>query len=100
VRAVFHRQEGDPLSIDLHFDGSTECRGRNGWFQLRTAELSHWQHDGSSCAYFYSSKSGNMPPIVLHFHNPEELRTLICGLAKALAQMTTVDACDGKESRV
>ena len=73
----------------LSFDGTTECRGRNRWFQLREVELSLHQWDHSMAMYCYSSKRGNIAPIVLHFHNPNELRTLICGLAKALAQMTT-----------
>lgn len=77
------------MTIELSFDGSTECRGRNRWFQLREVELSHHQWDQSMAMYCYSSKRGNIAPIVLHFHHAEELRTLICGLAKALAQMTT-----------
>jgi len=38
----------------------------------------------------YSKSHSKTAPIFLCFHTPEELRTLICGLAKALAQMTTI----------
>ena len=83
------------MTIDLLFDGSTECRGRNRWFQLREAHISCY-HDlrgeegyGVSVGLF-SKTRGDMPPIMLRITNPEELRTLICGLAKALAQMTAI----------
>lgn len=83
------------MSIDLSFDGSTEARGRNGWFQLREGTI----YNGTTMRvegdfpyvsiWFYSKTYGNMPPILMKFHNPEELRTLICGLSKAYAQMIT-----------
>ena len=79
------------MTIDLTFDGSTECRGRNRWFQLRSAEIMLTQYEPGVMLDIFSSKRGKMAPIILHFHNPEELRTLICGLAKALAQMTAKD---------
>ena len=71
------------MSIDLTFDGSTEARGRNRWFQLREVEISHWPQDHSVCVYFYSKTRGEMAPIVLHFHRSDELLTLIEGLKKA-----------------
>jgi hypothetical protein len=80
------------MNLTIQFDGSTECRGRNGWFQLHEAYI--WtardSQSGQVEAHLHvaSKVQGNMPPIVMNFTNPEELRQLICGLAKALHCMT------------
>jgi hypothetical protein len=73
------------------FDGSTTCRGRNGWFQLHEMHLLTGPGlDDTPRAYvdLFSPVHGKNAPIQLTFHNPEELRQLICGLAKALHCMT------------
>jgi len=75
------------------FDGSTECRGRNGWFQLHEALIlasTISLNDDRPVAYvnLYSKVHAKNAPIILRFTNPEELRQLICGLAKALHCMT------------
>lgn len=84
------------MSINLTFDGSTEARGRNGWFQLHRIYIHpgrHYPLEGEPTptvgVWVYSKRYGKMPPILLQFHNSEELRTLICGLSKAYAQMLT-----------
>jgi hypothetical protein len=81
------------MNITLQFDGSTEARGRNGWFQLHEARIISGAdlraEIGISVTVGLSSKvPGHLPPIYLNFTNPEELRQLICGLAKALHCMT------------
>lgn len=83
--------------IDLTFDGSTDARGKNHWFQLRRGLLhvsTTYPHDAPAHpvahVWLYSKHPASVAPIVLDFNQPEELRTLICGLAKALAQMTTI----------
>jgi|SoiMethySBSTD1v2_1073268.scaffolds.fasta_scaffold168099_10 hypothetical protein len=78
------------MSIDLQFDGTTEARGRNGWFQLREGLINAYPGVPEVYVNLYSKSHSKTAPIFLCFHTPEELRTLICGLAKALAQMTTI----------
>jgi len=81
------------MNLTQTFDGSTEARGRNGWFQLHESYI--WSYPSlaspvgaGASVHLYSKKHGEMPPILLNFTNPEELRQLICGLAKALHCMT------------
>jgi hypothetical protein len=76
------------MTIDLHFDGSSSGRGRNGWFQIREGVILTDPANGHLWVDFYAHRRGKMPPICLSIYHPEELRTLIGGLAKALAQMT------------
>lgn len=77
------------MSIDLQFDGTTACLGRDGWYQLGFAELFVMQPYGEVVVQFKDRTEMGRVQAMLHVYNPEELRTLICGLAKALYHMTT-----------
>lgn len=82
------------MTETLHFDGSTECRGRNGWFKLAGGDLILGWYGAELRTprvwlSLWSKRSYGVPPILVDFHHPDELKTLICGLSKAYAQMLT-----------
>jgi hypothetical protein len=88
--ANFSPYEGDPMTIDLTFDGSTALLGMRGWHQLGSALLYVIPEYQEVVLELRTCTEMESAPTMLHIYNPEELRTLICGLAKALAQMTTI----------
>ena len=77
------------MSIDLQFDGTTACLGRDGWCQLGFAELFIMQPYGEVVIQFKDRTEMGRVQAMLHVYNPEELRTLICGLSKAYTQLLT-----------
>lgn len=76
------------MNTTYTFDGSTDARGRNGWFQLDHVDICAYDWNHNVTVWMYSKVHAKMAPIYLEFSNPEELRQLICGLAKALHCMT------------
>lgn len=78
------------MTIDLSFDGSTALLGMRGWHQLGSAMLYVIPEYQELVLELRTRTEMESAPVMLHIYNPDELRTLICGLAKALAQMTTI----------
>lgn len=60
-------------------------------FPLHSAHIARTDARGIVFLRLYENSKRAIPaPVVFEITNPEELRTLIWGLAKALAQMTTI----------
>ncbi len=70
------------MVTELHFDGSTPARGRNGVFCLRRGRIALLPSATVSVELF-SSREGNRAPIALTFRSPAELRTLAQALLEA-----------------
>ena len=63
---------------ELHFDGSTRARGRNGYFSLRHGKVTLHTSQDVSCVWLdlKSKHKGKLPPIYLRFTTASELRIL------------------------
>lgn len=76
------------MTTTLPCDGSTACLGYDCWFQLSRVGIDVYPRDGECVVSLYSTEAEHPLRGMLHMDNPEELRTLIGGLAHALALLT------------
>lgn len=75
----------------LTFDGTTEARGRNGWFTLASGDLV-LSMTSQSRGYLslFAKRVGNTAPIMLVFHQPEDMRMLARALTQAAETWDTL----------
>jgi len=60
-----------------------ECRGRNGWFELRQIYVSIGYPDGEALIDLYSKTYGKTPPIIFS-GNIQDLKKLFKDIAREI----------------